>query len=92
MGKSIKVEIFCNGVFFQWFPARTMKEVLTQISKYEGVERLSDLKLSDLKLSYLVFQKSDKGPYRGVYGRYHKVCSINATGREKPKFFDPIKG
>lgn len=87
MGKSINVEIFCNGVFCQWFPARTMKEVLTQISKYEGVERLSDL-----KLSYLVFQKSDKGPYRGVYGRYHKVCSINATGREKPKFFDPIKG
>lgn len=41
---------------------------------------------------YLVFQKSDNGTYRGVYGRYHKVCSINATGREKPKFFDPIKG
>lgn len=87
MSKSLNVEIFCNNTFCQWFPDRSMKEVLEHISKYEGVQRLSDL-----KLSYLVFQKSDFGNYKGVYGKYHRLCSINSTGKEKPKFFDLIKG
>ena len=86
MTKSLNVEIFKNNTFLQWFPATSIKDVLSFIARYEKIERMSDI-----KLSYLVFQQSNNGRYKGLSGRYTKVCSIHATGNEKPKFFDLIQ-
>lgn len=86
MTKNFNVEIFSNNTFLNWFPASSMKEVLNFIAKYEGV-----IRLSDLKLTYLIFQQTDHGVYQGLASRYHRVCSIHATGKEKPKFFSLVK-
>jgi hypothetical protein len=38
--------------------------------------------------SYLVFQNSKDGKYKGMDGKsYHLVSRINSKGKEKPKFF-----
>ena len=82
MTKRLDVEIFHNNKFLQWFPASSIKEVLQVIARYENIERMEDI-----TLSYLVFQQTDKGRYKGLAGRYTKICSIHATGKEKPEFF-----
>lgn len=87
MVKVLNVEVFSDNKFCYCFPAFSMRDILLSISKDEGVERLSDL-----KKSYLIYQQSDKGSYKdiGETGRYYKVCSINATGKERSKFFEKI--
>lgn len=87
MVKALNVEVFSDNKFCYCFPAFSIKDILLSISKDEGVERLSDL-----KKAYLIYQQSDKGSYKETGGteRYHKVCSINATGKERSKFFEKI--
>lgn len=80
--KQFNVEIFCNGCFVQWFPANSMSEILIHISRYEGVS-----KLKDLKLSYLIFQPNPNGRWESLGSRYHMACRINSNGKEKPEFF-----
>lgn len=77
------VEIFHNGKFWKWYPAATMKGVLDGIAHIEGAE-----KLCDLRLSYLVFQRSANGSYTYAMDgeNYHKACAVNATGAEVPYF------
>ena len=82
---SFNVEIFHDGKFYQWFPANSMSEILTHIARYEGVS-----KLKDLKLTYLIFQTNSNGRWESMGARYHRVCTINASGTEKPEFFRTV--
>lgn len=81
--KDLAVEIFHNNTFCKWFPAHSIKEVLETIQRLEGKELIAEI-----EYSYLVFQNSKDGKYKGMDGKsYHLVSRINSKGKEKPKFF-----
>ena len=79
------VEIFSNGRFVQWFPADSMKDILRNIARYEGVSLFRDV-----KLTYLIFQSNPKGHWESLGGRYHIACRINSNGKERPEFFKSL--
>ena len=83
MSKDLAVEVFYDNTFCKWFPAHSIREVLDTIQRLEGKERIAEL-----DYSYLVFQKTKCGQYKGMEGQsYHLVSRINSKGKEKSKFF-----
>lgn len=81
------VEIFNkDGSFRAWFPARSMARVWETAAKYEAAE-----KLSDLKLSYLVFQQNEEGGYKFL-NNWHCACKINVKPDMKitPRYMERV--
>lgn len=72
--KYFHVEVFNHGTFRAWFPARSLKEVIATIFRLENA-----VNMSDLKLTYLIFQKNPDGRFTDSLYNYHKVGSLNAT-------------
>jgi hypothetical protein len=84
---SFDVEAFYNGKFYGWFPVSDMASLLNTLSDFERAE-----KVTDLKLSYLVFAPNPQGIYKSSTSskHYQLVCRINSKGKECPEFFKKV--